>query len=507
MNTNKTIPIVVGVTGHRAIREQDITAIKNADLLCADTAEELGIPVVAVLPMDRAQFEEDFSEKGRERLYHHCSRAEDLFVAPQTEMVPATGISRDYLFRQAGIYIASHSHVLLALWDGGPGTEAACGTSETVDFALSGSYAPASGVAMRSAGNESVIHVFTPRGERTGKAAGTVDILGDTASVKKLLAKTDEFNALMADMPEEAGSRLPDGVEKDTVLERMEMVSIAAGRLSRDAARVYRRILALLAVASALLTFAFLMYDEAQAIWMILVCGFMLLGAWLCRKHATSTDCHRKYIEYRALAECLRVETYLHYAGSAVRASENLSWTQQDEMSWIMTALCVLEIGEQPKGKHDICKCWVEEQLHYHQNAGRHSKKALDSSERVVRFALILSIGLYLAAVLFELFCGGLVFKPSVQVQNVDLYRTVLKILLGTISAVTLFVANYYGRLSLQRSFSDHGKMERFYAKMGDQLLRRGQTDELLRVLAREELIENGNWCSYQQDNTPDISI
>ena len=72
---------------------------------------------------------------------------------------------------------------------------------------------------------------------------------------------------------------------------------------------------------------------------------------------------------------------------------------------------------------------------------------------------------------------------------------------------MTLFIANYYGKLSLPRTVSDHRKMERFYEKMSDMLQQHGQTEELLTVLAREELIENGNWCSYQRDNTPDFSI
>ena len=86
-------------------------------------------------------------------------------------------------------------------------------------------------------------------------------------------------------------------------------------------------------------------------------------------------------------------------------------------------------------------------------------------------------------------------------------YRTALKILLGVISAATLFIGNYYGRLSLGRKKADHEKMARFYQKMSEQLQRRGQIDPLLELIAREELIENGNWCSYQRDNGPDFSI
>ena len=500
MKTDKSIPIIVGVTAHRAIREQDRAAIaasvrkelkklqelcphselvmltslaEGGDLLCADAAEELGIPVLAALPMPLERFEKDFSAEARERLHHHCGRAEQVFVAPPTEAVPQDGPSRDFLFRQAGIYVSAHSHVLLALWDGGTGTEAACGTAEAVDFALSGNYLPASGTAVRTEKNEAVIHVYTPRCGRQAEPAGTVHILGCVDAVKEILRRSDEFNRLSAETNVEGSARLPT-TENGPILGRMERVGKAAGRLSAVNAKRLRLTLGLLAIASAMVAFAFLMYDEAQATWMILVCGLMLLGAWLCQRYAARSDCHRRYIEYRALAECLRVQTYLRYAGSRIEASELLSWTQQEETAW---------------------------------RAGIRSDHGLQVSGRIVRSALIFSITLYFAAVVFELVCGGLIFTPLVRIGNVELCRTILKIVMGTITAVTLFVANYYGRLSLPRSLSDHQKMERFYARMAERLSRQGQTEELLRVLAREELIENGNWSSYQRDNTPDLNL
>ena len=249
------------------------------------------------------------------------------------------------------------------------------------------------------------------------------------------------------------------------------------------------------------------MYDEAQAIWMILVCGAMLILAWACRRYAVYSDCHRRYLEFRVLAECLRVQTYLRYAGSRVRAAEQLSWTQREETSWVLAALCAREIGEEPATEHEIRACWVDDQRDYHRRAALGADRRLRTSERTVDTALFVSIALYLAAVGFELLCGGLVFRPTLGVSDVEFWRTLLKILLGTISAVTLFIANFYGRMSLTRSLSDHQKMERFYQTMSDRLGQAGQTEELLTVLAREELIENGNWCSYQRDNKPDVSL
>ncbi len=533
MNAEKTIPLVVGVAGHRAIREQDRPALAKAvkaeleklralcphsplvmlnslaegcDLLCADAAEELNIPLIAALPRERTDYERDFSEDSLARFAHHCDRAGQVFVVPDTEPVPVGGVSRAYQFRQAGIYIAAHCHVLLALWDGAPGRHG-CGTAEAVDFALNGICDPASGVCPRSGSNEAVIHVYTPREEQSGKAAGAVEVLGNRAAVRDILRKTDDYNLNVSGVSSEGGSRLPSGHGGDPILKRTEAISRAAGKLSRQYAGRYRRVLALLAVASALLTFAFLMYDEAQAIWMILVCGGMLLAAWGCRRYAVRSDCHRRYIEYRALAECLRVQTYLRFAGSRIQAAELLSWTQQEETAWILDALCVLMIGSAPGEAHDIRSCWVEAQREYHRNASGRAGQKLSASDRTVRFALFLSVGLYLLGVGYELLCGGLLFRPAVAIADVELWRTVLKILMGTISAVTLFVANFYGRLSLPRRLSDHQKMERFYAKMSAELEKNGQTEALLAVLAREELTENGNWCSYQRDNKPDLSL
>ena len=533
MDTEKTIPILIGVTGHRAIREQDRPALaaavkveleklrglcphsplvmmsslaEGADLLCADVAEELSISLIAVLPRERTDYERDFSPEALARFAHHCERAVQVFVSTNTEPLPPGGVSRAYAFRQAGIYVAAHCHILLALWDGEAGKHG-CGTAEAVDFALCGSYESASGMSPRSGSNEAVLHVFTPRDKSAEKMAGAVVVLGNREAVWDILRKTDDFNQNASKVSSTGNSRLPAGHDGDPALKKLETISRVAGKLSRQYAGRYRRVLSLLAVASALVTFAFLMYDEAQAIWMILVCGVMLLGAWGCQRYAVRSDCHRRYIEYRALAEGLRVQTYLRYAGSGIQASGLLSWTQQEETAWILDALCALTIGNAPGETHDIRSCWVEAQREYHQKAAKSAGEKLSASDRTVRFALLLSVGLYLLGLGYELLCGGLIFRPAVAVADVELWRTVLKILMGTISAVTLFVANFYGRLSLPRTLSDHQKMERFYARMAAEIEKCGQTETVLTVLAREELTENGNWCSYQRDNKPDLSL
>ena len=534
MNPDKTIPIIVGVSGHRVIRDEDYEALylsvktelkrlqtdypdsrivmlsslaEGSDLLCAEAGKELDMPLVVVLPSPLEEYEKDFRGPAKERLHFHCARAEDIFVAPHIEKPPEEGVNRGYLFRQAGIYVASRSHILMALWDGGPGTKAACGTADAVGFALHGNYCPTSGMAFRTDNNTEVLHIFTPRGERTGEAAGTVHVLGNQEAMQRILADTNEFNR-QADVLQTGGkTRLPEKASGDAILERMENVSIIAGKLSSQNNDLYKKVLVFLAGAGMLLTFSFLMYDEAHAVWMIFVCGLTLLSAWFMQRFASRSDCHRRYIEYRALAESLRVQLYLRYAGTDIQAADLMSWTQQVETAWIRDAVCALSAGSAPSVCHDIRECWVHGQQKYHQWSEKRSLRDDRVSGNVVSLALTGSAILYCLAVLFELFWGGSCFAPSVILPDVEIYRTWLKILLGTISAVTLFVANYYGKQSLPRILTDHRKMERFYSKMFDQLTQHGQTEELLTILAREELIENGNWCSFQRDNKPDISL
>ena len=86
--------------------------------------------------------------------------------------------------------------------------------------------------------------------------------------------------------------------------------------------------------------------------------------------------------------------------------------------------------------------------------------------------------------------------------------RGVFKILLGIFSAVTLFLANYYGKLFLNRKLSDHKKMANLYKiaqkKWGDPCISK---EKLLFELAKEEIIENGIWLSYCRDNAPSVNL
>lgn len=86
--------------------------------------------------------------------------------------------------------------------------------------------------------------------------------------------------------------------------------------------------------------------------------------------------------------------------------------------------------------------------------------------------------------------------------------RGTFKIMLGLISSVTLFLANYYGKLSLGRKITDHEKMIARLHRAKVLLDTHGVPWETVyRELAKESIIENGEWLSYSRDQPPTVNI
>ncbi|MCR4606857.1 MAG: DUF4231 domain-containing protein [Oscillospiraceae bacterium] len=513
MRTEGKIPVIIGVTGHRDIRPEAVPVIRDkvreqlirikkacphsqvklmcslaegGDTICAREALSLGIPLIAAIPFEADEFRKDFSGSALEEFNELLGKSECVIVSPDTEMSPVK--DRDYLYRQNGIYMASHCHVLLALWDGADPAENACGTSAAVYFALEGDYETVYGTLIRPKGNIGVIRISSPRISRESSPAGEVRMLGDPGKTEGILRKTDKFNALS-----EKQHAAPDPV--------LGAVWSAADRLSIRFSEKVGRLLMLLAFLGTGISFSFLMYDEAELHWMLFVCGIMLLLALLFSVRSGRGRFHERYIEYRVLAETERIRSFLRLAGSAVRPEMLMSWTMQLEMPWIVDACAALSVAPPPETAAEISECWIRAQRDYHADALKKNGEKAKLSAGILTASTLVSIFTYLFALVYEI----LVMRGSLP--EVELVRTVVKIVLGTVSAGTLFISGYYGKLSLTRQNSDHAKMERFYDRALEKLEKNGQTEELLAAIVREELGENGNWYSYRLEDSPGFEL
>src|SRR6185312_1348133 len=144
------LPLVIGVTGHRDLDRADypiyrarvaelLTSLRRqypatplrilsslaegADRLAAEVALEHQCELLVPLPLEPAEYERDFPDSTEEfRSLLGRVPAEHVFVLEHTagHAPPHWSAAghRDLSYREAGAYMAAHSHVLLALWDG-----------------------------------------------------------------------------------------------------------------------------------------------------------------------------------------------------------------------------------------------------------------------------------------------------------------------------------------------------------------------------------------------------
>ena len=163
-----------------------------------------------------------------------------------------------------------------------------------------------------------------------------------------------------------------------------------------------------------------------------------------------------------------------------------------------MKAYCVTRTIEELE---DIKKDWLLEQYNYHSNAINKTKNLLKRNNRIVKISLVVSVVTYIYALLFE-------YVPLVRFDSdIELVRTIIKIIVGGFSAMSLFAANYYGKLSLDRIYEDHIRMASFFSKAIDYFDKNDIDDKFIKELINEELSENSNWCSYEKDNKIDLTI
>lgn len=536
------LPIVVGVTGHRDLREQDIprlttlirselSALKEAyphspmvlldsvaagaDMLCAELALELGYSLYCALPMPPESYSDDFSAEELPRFNALLQASADVFVVPPTEPAPSD-ITREYLYRQAGIYIARYSHVLLALWDGTPAKPDGCGTASAVSFMLEGAYKDADGLRFSAENDGAVIHIHTPRQSGGEDITPRVSLLEAAPNaLSRRLGITDQFNAdASAACPRDVDALAPSDViaGAGNRAARLNKLYLLADSLSVKYQGKYIAALKWLSVSGTAMVLAFLLYDELETKLFLPLYGIIMLASAIALRLAKRGKCHERYLQYRVLAEALRVQFFLCAAGIWRNIGEAFTWTQKQDSTWVKEAVSALLLGAPAPSivsTATVKRLWIDSQLAYHKRAAIRDRRKLNTNDRLAGLMLAASVVLFITVLILEYGFSQFMAQPLALEWSRGLTLSGLfKILLGSVSAVTLLLSSYYGKLSLNRKVTDHGDMAALYESARRQYENGlAEPERLFWELAREEIIENGNWYSYCRENAPSVNL
>lgn len=529
------LPIMIGITGHRDLIAAEMDGIRDivrsqlqeiqlryphssifmlnslaegADMLCAEVGLELGFPLICVLPMDQTEYEKDFSPKGLAQFRNLLAKAESVFVSPNTEPeMPG----RDFRYRQAGLYIAQHCQILMALWDGDHSKKDGCGTSAAVYYALHGSRKTEPSFVTGSRCD--VLHISVNRSSSTRREPLRAQwLVQDMRLNQEMLEKADQFNEEACGIAIFSDMLLPDEALDTPVLRRLNRIYQCADQLSISYQRKYTKTLLCAAMFCVSLVLFYLLYDELEMKGFLLFYGLIMAAyGFLCRWCAGKLFLE-KYLQYRQLAEASRVQLFLCASGQSRNASDSFTWTQKQDTAWIhsaMDAVLLRPVLHASQTDAQIRKAWIHAQKSYHH-------RAAEKNARKDRLAQSVSLGIccamilsFFVVIILEFYFETFMVERIVENRFFSLSpQGGLKILWGLFSAATLFLSDYLGKLSLSRRTADHKKMELLFSVADEDFERfPDQHDLLFWNLAKEELIENGNWYSYTQENTPSFDL
>lgn len=567
------LPIVIGSTGHRDLRPDDIPILEErvrsilvelrerlphtpihiisplaegADRLVARVALAAGCRVIVPLPMPRAIYITDFeSEESRAEFEELERQAHEVFELPIEMGTTAAEISehcpkRDHQYGLLGAYIVRNSHALIALWDGLL-PERSNGTADVVGFNLTG--VPERFTPSRSLlePNESdpVWHILTPRlsnpsvdGEplslRTLYPSRTASEKEGEERFAKVLQGTERFNhdALRyeKELEKENGASLAelfnvaegkDLVDRDEDLSATRRLFAVADSLASRFSRHTHRTLTLL---FAIVTGAVIVFDLYTHIyitlWPLLLTYLLLLVATYALVVRSRKQIYQsRYLDYRALAEGLRVRFFWHLAGIDDEIADHYLHKQRSELDWIRYGLRVwsptrgmdhsgIDEAEEMRRLTLVQQAWVEDQFGYYAKAAKREEKRMHTAEK--RAAIMVVIGIVLA--LFQVIQQGFI-DPAPEKQPIHW-------LLVIVSLAPILAGLLLGYVE-KRAHGDHARqyerMSILFANARQHLERLIAEHDLTRArrlieeLGREALAENGDWVLIHRDRPIEV--
>jgi hypothetical protein len=551
------VQLIVGVTGHRDLVEAEKPAIEQrvrdffsglasrfpelrlhlqtalaegADRLTARVAIELGIPFTAILPMSRADYEKDFEAAGSLQEFRSLlDRAENVVELPPGN----SGISRDSQYAQLGIFLSNHCQVLLALWDGKP-NDAVGGTAHVVTYHLTavmegfeGELSPASLLADNE--NDLVHQIVCSRDRANGAPAeGLAAGEAFWFSSRRDGEKTDEIPEAydlqlqrlerFARDWKDKGERLQGssaslldahhGLELPTGAEHTDRLFRAADALAIHYQQRVNSSLRALHVLAILMGLVFLVYTEFDGPgYMVLTFLGLFFAGVVVHLIGSNREWHRKYLDYRALAEGLRVQLYWNLAGvvdasSAGFAYDNFLQTQDVDLGWIRHVMRQASSNRvrghppDPAWVPWVIDEWIGEPIRGRGQLAYYSRKQMYNTSRFRRTQILgnlcLWAGIFIAILLWVQGSGGTGYK-----------RQALLVLMGVLPLVAGIWDAYSHKKAEKELIKQYGFMSRVFQKARKLV---DESDDVafqrrvLKALGQAALDEGAEWLLMHRE-------
>lgn len=540
------ITLTIGITGHRSIDladyplyEQRIHAFfdqleaaypytplrvlsalaEGADRLPTEVALARGYQVFVPVPLPVAEYEEDFPETLDEfRGILARIPPENVFELPQLgSRPPGSTMSpealRDLHYAQVGAYIASHCHILLAMWDGVT-NDLRGGTSDVVHYKLEGSrpYGLAAPEALELPDTGPVVHLHT---RRSGNPVDTSTAIGELRWLYPEGRSEDEFAYIYKSIdnfngdPARAAAlasidtgKAFEGLPAALRREQRELIDVfcAADALAIHYQRISTKVLKVMVTLGGIMAILYEAYSHL-AHPRVALGGYLTAFILVCIIYGwqRKANTHQHHLDYRALAEGMRVQLFWTVAGVQQSVAGSYLRKQNDELQWIREALRPVKVRAHfalasPAFLHQV---WILDQMGYFSRSAGRLRKTVRQVE-LVSMGLF-AIGLVRTAAMF------LTWDMLEETHMIHHWSIVS---IGSAPIVGALMEAYSERMGNEARSKQHAILAGTFSR-AESAFRRLQEREpdniaalqaLLAALGREALIENGDWVLLRRE-------
>lgn len=556
-----TVPLVIGVTSHRNIPAHEVELIRRrvreffvqlqrdfpalplvvlsplaegGDQLVAEEALAVGARLIAPLPLPRDLYVEDFHHRAtHDRFDALYARAQVIDLPLLTDNthhgIGKHGPQRDRQYGQVGVYIARHCHLLLAIWDGKTSTRLG-GTAQVAEYFLSGvmpglverrqrrgrHHLLGSGderlvcqiVCSRDADDGAPLSPLQP-GQllwRTQTEISPPDAPMPMA-FQQTFARMAEFDADWAKYRGKIEGNVTDSDTThgdDSTLARPEAALFRAADWL--AVHFRRRVLLAMRVIytlAAVMGIAFTIYDNLPDqddfiyVFLLLFAG----GVWLSTL-ARKRGWHRKYLDYRALAEGLRVQGYWRRAGISLTgdpefAQDSFMQKQDIELGWTRNVMrsagldrAAERSGNPQQELREVISEWVGDDAHGGQVDYFRSKAVQRTRQH--QLTEMLGFASLFAGIGISIVLAALAHQLTADAKNI------LVVIMGVLSIVAAVREAYAFKKADKELIKQYRFMQRIFNEARKALAETSNATEqreILHALGEAALAEHAEWA------------
>jgi hypothetical protein len=396
----RPLPLIIGVAGHRDLLDEDRGRLRaqvekifddlekyypqskpfqllsglaeGADRLVAHVALSRGAHLIACLPMKHDLYETDFETEASRRefadLLHRASeRHEEPLVHGNTPANIHQPKARDFQYDSLGKYLVRKCQVLIALWDGVE-TDLTGGTSAVVSLQLYGPWGK-DGInpedPLRFPDTGPVFHILTPRRSNPAPMGNLekrhVLYPADFEIEEKIkkhytkfffrranLFNIDAARLATEDRPQREKSKnalLPKGDREklDDPMQQLIDRYAAADCLAlfyQGYTKWAFRVLIFLFGLAGVFSFEYFAHgpENVQSIWLNTYLAIIVV-AYVFYRWVKYRDVKTRHLDYRSLAEGLRLEIFWKLAGLKESVVDHFLTKQRTELNWVRDAI------------------------------------------------------------------------------------------------------------------------------------------------------------------------